>query len=55
MTRLNLISFFIKINEFKELKPSTDEKKEQKSIVEDTASEIYNKWILKLDNQQFHQ
>ena len=43
MTLNTLISFFIRINEFKELKPSNNEKKEEKSIVEDKVSEIFNK------------
>ena len=46
-----LISSFIRINEFKELKPSNNEKKEEKSIAENTVSEIYNKFILKLDEK----
>ena len=46
-----LISSFIRTNEFKQLKPSNNEKKEEKSIVEDTVSDIYNKLILKLDEK----
>ena len=37
-----LINLFIRINEFKELKHSNNEKKEEeKPIVEDTISDIY--------------
>ena len=46
-----LISFVIRTNEFKELKPTNNEKKEEKSIVEDTVSDIYNNLILKLDER----
>ena len=45
------ISFFIRENEFKELKQSNNEKKEEKSIVEDPVSDIYNELILKLDEK----
>ena len=46
-----LISFVIRTNEFKELKPINNEKKEEKSIVEDTVSDIHNNLILKLDER----
>ena len=45
------ISFFIRENEFKELKQSNNEKKEEKSIVEDPVSDAYNKLILKQDEK----
>ena len=46
----HLYKFFNRINEFKKVKPRKYEQKE-KVIVEHTASELYNKWIMKLDEK----
>ena len=46
-----LIIFFTRINEFKELKLSNNEKKRRKIYCRNTVSDIYNKLILKLDEK----